>query len=230
MDIRPYESDGFYVYELPVRIWHWTMAVAIGVLIVTGYIIGLPWHSLSGDPTYLFYMGYTRLAHFTAGYIVAAGMVFRVFYAFLGNKYARSIFCIPVWKKLWWKALINDFRWYLFLDRRPRIHMGHNPLAQLGMFSFILFTLLMCFTGLAIYQEEARAWYLEPFRLMVDFAYWTGGNTIDLHNWHRLGMKLVVGFIIVHLYMVWREEVMGKTTLISTMVSGFRQIRSGERG
>lgn len=230
MDIRPYEAAGFYVYELPIRIWHWSMAAAIAVLIVTGYVIGMPLHSLSGDPTYLFYLGYTRLAHFVAGYIVAVGMVFRVFYALIGNKYARSIFIIPIWKKRWWLALRNDIRWYLFLDRKPRIHMGHNPLAQLGMFSFILFSLLMCCTGLAIYQEEASPWYLAPFRAVIDFAYYTGGNTIDLHNWHRLGMKLVVGFIIVHLYMVWREEIMGKTTLISTMLSGYRQIRDGDRG
>ena len=31
-----------YVWELPVRIWHWVMAVAMVVLAVTGYLIGSP--------------------------------------------------------------------------------------------------------------------------------------------------------------------------------------------
>ena len=38
-----------YVYEAPVRIWHWTNALAITVLCVTGYFIGSPPPSLSGE-------------------------------------------------------------------------------------------------------------------------------------------------------------------------------------
>ncbi len=223
----PEGCKGYYVYELPVRLWHWSMAMAIAVLVVTGYIIGKPWHSITGDPTYLFYMGYTRMAHFIAGYVLAIGLVGRIFFAFWGNCYARDLFIIPVWRKEWWQDLWLDIRWYLFLNKAPTVHMGHNPLAQLGMFSFIVFLLFTCSTGLALYYEEAPVWYLEPFKYVLDIAYMTGGNSIDLHNWHRLGMKLVIGFVIVHIYMVFREEIMGKTTLVSTMFSGYRQIRDG---
>ncbi len=31
-----------YVYEAPVRLWHWVNALAILVLMVTGYLIGSP--------------------------------------------------------------------------------------------------------------------------------------------------------------------------------------------
>ena len=229
-ELKPYESEAKYIYQFPVRLWHWSMAIAITVLIVTGYIIGQPWHSISGDPTYLFYMGYTRLAHFIAGYVVGIGLLGRTIYAFFGNWFSRQIYVVPIWRKEWWQDLMRDIRWYLFIDRAPVVHMGHNPLAQVGMFACIIFLFVMCATGFAMYQEEATPWYLAPFRLVVDFAYWTGGNSIDLHNWHRLGMKLLVGFVIVHLYMVVREEIMGKTTLVSTMVNGFRQIHPGERG
>ena len=27
-----------YVYQLPIRIWHWTMVACVSVLIVTGYM------------------------------------------------------------------------------------------------------------------------------------------------------------------------------------------------
>lgn len=231
MNLEQYTSDAKYIYALPVRLWHWTMALAIGVLIVTGYIIGNPWHSITGDPTYLFYMGYTRLAHFVAAYVVLVGLLLRVLYALIGNSYSREIFVIPVWRGEWWNDLYHDILWYLFIEKTPRIHMGHNPLAQCGMAGFMLFLLLMISTGFGMYQEVGNPVILAPFRAVVDFAYtYLNGNTIDLHNWHRLGMKLVIAFIMVHLYMVWREETMGKTTLISTMVSGFRQIHPGERG
>lgn len=38
-------------------------------------------------------------------------------------------------------------------------------------------------------------------------------------------MLLLVTFVIVHIYMVIREEIMGKTTLVSTMFSGYRERR-----
>ena len=50
------------------------------MLIPTGYIIGKPWHSLDGDPTYLFYMGYTRMAHFIAGFIITIGLLVLIFF------------------------------------------------------------------------------------------------------------------------------------------------------
>ncbi|STH56781.1 Ni/Fe-hydrogenase 1 b-type cytochrome subunit [Escherichia coli] len=55
-----------YVFEAPVRIWHWLTVLCMAVLMVTGYFIGKPLPSVSGEATYLFYMGYIRLIHFSA--------------------------------------------------------------------------------------------------------------------------------------------------------------------
>ena len=43
------EGKPIYVFQLPIRIWHWSMVLSFLVLIPTGYIIGhyLP-ASLSG--------------------------------------------------------------------------------------------------------------------------------------------------------------------------------------
>ena len=94
------EGKPIYVFQLPIRIWHWSMVLSFLVLIPTGYIIGKPWHSLDGDPTYLFYMGYTRMAHFIAGFIITIGLLWRIIFAFFGNKYSRQVFIIPFWRKM----------------------------------------------------------------------------------------------------------------------------------
>ena len=60
-----------YVYEAPVRLWHWVNALAILVLGVTGYFIGSPLPSLPGEASHSFLMGYIRFAHFAAGYVLA---------------------------------------------------------------------------------------------------------------------------------------------------------------
>ena len=38
-----------YVWEAPVRVWHWLMAVAMFAMIITGYLIGRPLVSNLGD-------------------------------------------------------------------------------------------------------------------------------------------------------------------------------------
>ena len=101
METHPQEGKPVYVFQLPVRIWHWSMVLSFLVLIPTGYIIGKPWHSLDGDPTYLFYMGYTRMAHFIAGFILAIGLLWRMIFALFGNRFSRQVFVIPFWRKSW---------------------------------------------------------------------------------------------------------------------------------
>ena len=52
-----------YVWELPVRIFHWANAVAIVVLCVTGYLIGNPpaiQHATPPEANYWF--GWVRLS------------------------------------------------------------------------------------------------------------------------------------------------------------------------
>ena len=39
----------FYVYEAPVRLWHWVNAASIVILAVTGYFIATPLWSTPGE-------------------------------------------------------------------------------------------------------------------------------------------------------------------------------------
>ena len=38
-----------YVYEAPLRLWHWVNAACIVVLVITGYLIGQPPPSIGGE-------------------------------------------------------------------------------------------------------------------------------------------------------------------------------------
>ena len=66
-----------YVYEGPVRLWHWINTLAIVVLAVTGYVIANPLPSVSGEASEHFVMGYIRFAHFSAAYIFVVGFLGR---------------------------------------------------------------------------------------------------------------------------------------------------------
>ena len=38
-----------YVWEAPVRVWHWAMALAMVVLVVTGLLVSFPPRSVAGE-------------------------------------------------------------------------------------------------------------------------------------------------------------------------------------
>ena len=86
-----------YVYEKPVRLWHWINALALVVLAVTGYLIGNPPVVTGGETSDHFLFGYIRFTHFSAGYVLAIGMAGRAYWALafptaVGmNRYCRGV-------------------------------------------------------------------------------------------------------------------------------------------
>ncbi|MDX2101725.1 MAG: Ni/Fe-hydrogenase, b-type cytochrome subunit [Alphaproteobacteria bacterium] len=214
----------YYIYEAPVRLWHWINVVAILVLCITGYFIGAPLPSVGGEATFTFVMGYVRMAHFIAGYVLAVGFLFRIYWGFVGNKHSREIFYIPFWRPNWWREVVFEARWYAFLAPYPKKYYGHNPLAQLAMFlMFTCMTTLMIATGFAMYAEGAGPghWSHTAFGWVIGLA----GNTQNLHTIHHYGMWAIILFVIIHVYAAVREDIMSRQSMISTMVSGERMFK-----
>ncbi|AOV17432.1 Ni/Fe-hydrogenase, b-type cytochrome subunit [Acidihalobacter aeolianus] len=211
-----------YVYEAPVRLWHWINAGTIVVLAITGYLIGSPLPSLSGQASQHFLMGYIIFAHITAAYIFAVGFLGRIYWAIVGNRYAHELFVPPLLSPRWWKGLISEVRWYLFMDKESHVFVGHNPLAQSAMFfMFVLGSLFMLITGFALYAEMLgpNSWAQWAFGWVLPLV---GGNPQTLHTWHHLGMWLIVCFVIAHVYVAIREDIVSRQTMVSTMINGWR--------
>lgn len=226
LTIHPKPGQGVYVFQFPIRLWHWTIFACIFIQFITGHFIGQPPQTLQGDATKLFYFGMLIKTHYIAGMILCVAMLYRIFFAFVGNPVSRQIFIPHIWEKAWWKGLLGDIKWYLFIDRKPDIHMGHNPLAQAAMFLVVWGIIFMCLTGLGIYQAKGYSDFFKIFSFMEDWVYATGGNLFDLVLWHRMGMIVIVVFVWIHIYMVIREDIMGRTTIVSTMISGVRLVKS----
>lgn len=218
-------QTSIYVYEAPVRMWHWINAAAIVVLCLTGYFIGSPPPSMQiGEATEQFVFGYIRFAHFAAGWILTIGFLGRIYWAFVGNHHARQLFYVPFWSAHFWSELWDELRWYLFIAREPKKYVGHNPLAQLAMFFFItLGVSFMIVTGMALYAEGAQ-----EGSLTADLFGWVHGltwNSQRLHTLHHLGMWWIVIFMIVHIYVAIREDIMSRQSIVSTMISGHRTFK-----
>ncbi len=215
-----------YVYEAPLRIWHWVNAAAIIVLCLTGYLIGSPPPTMIIDEaTHQFVFGYIRFAHFAAGWILVIGFLGRIYWAIFGNHHARQLFFLPLFNGRWWKEVWFEIKWYLFLERAPKKYVGHNPLAQLAMFFFItLGVSFMIVTGLALYSEGLG----QDSTLYKMFGWvftMVGGNSHVVHTIHHLGMWWIVIFMIIHIYVAIREDIMSRQSIVSTMISGHRTFK-----
>ena len=213
-----------YVFELPVRIWHWVHALSIAVLAVTGYLIANPLASVEGEASENFLMGNMRLVHFIAGYVFTVGFAVRIYWAIVGNKYSRELFYLPVWSGKWWADFFGELKFYLFMRREAPLAIGHNPLAQTAM--MVLNTLLGIFmigTGFALYSENLGlgSWADNWFGWIVPAL----GGSQNLRMWHDFGMWLFVFFAIIHIYMAIRADFMGRQSSLRTMVDGWRTFR-----
>ena len=213
-----------YVWELPVRIWHWVMAVAMVVLAITGYLIGTPPPTLGGEAIDHYLFGYIRFAHFAAAYVFAVLFVMRVIWAVVGNRYSRELFVLPfaMLRRKWWRGMFGQLRYYLFLKPEAEPWAGHNPLAAAGMFfMYVLGTVFMIVTGFALYGEGLgrESWI---FRAFSSWVLPLLGSSQNAHTLHHLGMWYLVCFIFIHLYMAVREDILSGETIVSTMVNGWR--------
>jgi len=213
-----------YVYEAPVRIWHWVNALSITLLAITGYLIANPLPSMPGEASDHFVMGYMRFVHFAAGYVFAVAFLGRLYWALVGNRYSRQLFSLPFWRLSFWKDVFHEARWYAFLEQEPRKYIGHNPLAHLFMVAIITVGgLVMLTTGFALYAEQTGlgSWQDRLFGWLIPLM----GQSQDVRMWHHWGMWIIVIFVMLHVYTAIREDIMSRQSLISTMISGWRMFK-----
>lgn len=213
-----------YVFEAPVRIWHWLHALSFAVLAVTGYLIANPLPSVGGEASEHFMMGNLRMIHFIAGYVFAIGFAVRIYWGFVGNKYSRELLYLPVWRGKWWRDFFEEVKYYLFLRREAPESIGHNPLAQTAMWFFnTLLALFMIVTGFALYSENLGlgSWADRWFGWAIPLL----GGPQEVRMLHIFGMWLFIVFVIIHIYMAVRADIMSKQSSLSTIISGWRTYR-----
>ncbi len=82
----------------------------------------------------------------------------------------------------------------------------------------------MIMTGLALYGEGAGmgSW---QYRFFSSWIIPLFGNSQNLHTWHHVGMWVITVYVMIHIYAAFREDVMSRQSIISSMISGWRTFR-----
>lgn len=127
------------VWDLPVRLFHWALAVLIVVSVVTQNIGGnaMEWHFLSG-------------------YAVLALIVFRILWGLFGTRYARfsSFIHGP-------SAIVSYLRGAK--EDMAAKRLGHSPIGSLSVFALLGFVLVQAMSGLFANDDIASEGPLVKF-------------------------------------------------------------------
>ena len=152
-----------YVWQLPVRIFHWVNAFAITILCITGYIIGDPPAIMHGTaPEFNYWFGWVRLTHFIAAFIFIINFLVRIYWFFAGNTFSRWPNYIPLTKKQWRGIFETTKVDVLLLSPKPVYDIGHNSLAAFTYFGLFLIMIVQSVTGLAMFYVDSDS-ILAPF-------------------------------------------------------------------
>jgi cytochrome b len=120
------DSKRILLWDLPTRLFHWLLALAVVALVVTGKVGGnlIDWHG-------------------KVGLAVVGLIVFRVVWGLVGSTYARFCQFFP-----------TPARISAYLKGEWRGH-GHNPLGALSVFGLLAVLTVQLLTGLVANDDIA---------------------------------------------------------------------------
>ena len=191
-----------FVWPLAVRLIHWLLAIAITVLLLTGWLLGSG--LLLNEQLYqLLRVNLHIPAGKVAGVALGARMLLLAFDPGVAGwrallRYAKDL-----------PATGEMLKFYLSFGRRDVPHyFAHDPLWSLVYPVWLLVIGLQVLSGMALVFDPLRS-----------FA----GLSVDTWaRWHELLAATIFWFVLVHVLSVLLREVRGKGYDISAMVQGHR--------
>ncbi len=213
--------ERLYVWQLPVRIYHWVNFACLLVLIATGYLIGAPLaiHSAS-EAWNQYWFGTVRFIHFVAAYVFLFNFLFRIYWGFVGNKYASWTNFIPYTKRHW-QDIISVLKIdILQIRQKPLISTGHNALAGVTYFLLFLAFLFQVITGFGMYAAMSPSWFPQLFAWIVPMM----GGDFAVRQWHHIMMWFFIIVSLVHVHLVFYHDYVEGRGTTSSMVGGWKFI------
>lgn len=221
-----YSIRRVYVWQLPVRFYHWINAICILALAITGYFIGSPltWTShMHPEASFGYWFGTIRFIHFVAAFVFFYNFLFRLYWGFVGNKYSDWRNFIPHKKEQFDEA--KDVLKVDILQRthKPLPSIGHNALAGFTYFLTFLMFLFQAITGFGMYAAMSKHFLPQAFAWIVPLM----GGDFAVRQWHHMFMWFFIIFSMLHVYLVFYHDYVEGRGVTSSMVGGWKFIEKG---
>ncbi|MEN8186625.1 MAG: Ni/Fe-hydrogenase, b-type cytochrome subunit [Bacteroidota bacterium] len=222
-----YNYKRVYVWEIPVRLFHWLTVLAMIALIITGFIIAdPPAINENVEPSQSFKFGIVRFIHFTSGFVLVANFLFRVYWSFVGNRFAKWTNFIP-FTKAGIKNIIHVLKVDILLlkdkeHKLSNISIGHNMMASFSYFMMTIVFLIQLSTGFALMSQTSDFWFTEFFSWVLPLL----GGDITVRYIHHFLTWIFLAFILVHVYLVFFHDYVEARGETSSMLSGYKFVRA----
>ena len=208
-----------YLWHWPIRAMHWVAAVALVVLIATGFTIGRPYYLPPGQMQGEFFIGWMRLLHFIAAGALVATAIVRAYWLFAGNRYERFAALFPV-RPRDWANMFRQIKFYLLIhpERAPH-YLGHNPLQQVFYTLVYVVGGVMVLTGFAMYGQANPGGIIRTATIWIPQLL---GGIQNVRLIHHVLTWFFLIFIPIHIYLAVRSDLLERTGTMSSIISGGR--------
>ena len=214
-----------YVWEQPVRWFHWINALCVICLGVTGYLISHPPAFMSAsEATFGFWFGKVRFVHFATAYVFLANFLFRLYWASAGNKYTHWRNFFPISKqqiRQVWSVVKVDV---MQSSATPVHTLGHNSLAYFTYMGTGLLTVFQVISGFALYAPMSGFWFPHLFDWVTPLF----GSEQNLRMFHYAGLWLFAVFTVIHIYLVFYHDYVEGHGVLSSMVGGWKFMETAQ--
>lgn len=208
-----------YVWEQPVRWFHWINAVSVVVLAVTGWLIAHPPAFMTTrEASFGYWFGTARFLHFLFAYIFTANFAFRVYWSFVGNKFAswRNFFPLTAAqvRQIWAVLKVDIFQ----SSNKPVHTLGHNSMAYFTYTGTGLLTLFQIVSGFGLYAATSEAWFPQLFTWVVPLF----GSESNLRIFHYAVLWAFAVFTLIHVYLAFYHDYVEGHGVLSSIVGGWK--------
>ena len=157
-----------HVWEFPVRLYHWVNAFCVLAFCIAGFLIGNPLSFMKGTEAYFnYWFGTVRFIHFVTAFVFFFNFVFRTYWGFVGNEFARWYNFIPL-KRCQWKEIMDVIKVdILQITHKEVDSIGHNSLAAFIYFITFLIFMLQSLTGFGMYSAMSSSFFPKLFSWIV---------------------------------------------------------------
>lgn len=162
------------VWDLPTRLFHWTLAVAVVVSYVT-----------SGEDGTLF------VVHTISGYVVALLLVFRLIWGFVGSAHSRFSDFVYSGRS------VKDYARRLLQFDPPRF-VGHNPLGGWMVILMLVVLVGTVVTGFLSGDDDGGAGLLLPL-----IAAPGGEGLKEVHEFFGNAIIVLAGIHVLAVFADW---------------------------
>ncbi len=195
------------------RLFHWSFAISIVFLVVTGLYIHSPWSNSVIEGSYSFPMAQIRYIHFVAGFVFIGAIFVRVYLWFFGNRQEKLWDCAPI-NPTNIKNLFSTIGYYLYFTDRHEPRIGHNALAGTVYIFTVIAGFFQMISGFWLLYPESFFWQKWGIALF--------GSQAQARFVHFLFMWYYMIFAFVHLYILIWNDIKDPEGLISSIFTGWK--------